>query len=148
MREFFRPFRRKLGVLVLVLACVFAGMWIRSTMFYDVISFGNTPRQQAIFSIGGRLTYWMYTLHSPDTPYRQVQSARFESADLPARLESIATTRELLTATDNLVEFWLPYWAIVSPLTLLSAWLLIGKPRRKPVIVSARNFRVLSGLCF
>lgn len=38
MREFFKPWRRKLGVLVLVLACVLMAGWARSQRMIDELS--------------------------------------------------------------------------------------------------------------
>src|SRR5436190_957332 len=37
MREFFKPWRRKMGVLTLMLACVFTGLWLRSTVVHDSV---------------------------------------------------------------------------------------------------------------
>ena len=40
MRAFFKPWRRKIGVLTLGLACVFAGLWIRGITIQDSLWFG------------------------------------------------------------------------------------------------------------
>jgi hypothetical protein len=43
MGEFFKPWRRKIGMLALVLACAFMVAWIRSTITYDSIEWNGNP---------------------------------------------------------------------------------------------------------
>ena len=38
MGDYFKPWRRKIGVVTLMLACVFMGGWMRSIFFLDFIS--------------------------------------------------------------------------------------------------------------
>ena len=38
MGEFFKPWRRKLGIVTLVLACVFMGGWVRSYSAHDALN--------------------------------------------------------------------------------------------------------------
>lgn len=98
MREFFNDWRRKAGCVALVMACVVAGMWLRSQFYYDgVISWDNEV-EDTVYSTNGSL-HWS------------------------------SVTREDLTIRTFRS---LPYWSIVLPLTLLSAYLLLWKPRPKP----------------
>src|SRR3954462_3489874 len=55
MREFFRGWRRKLGVATLVMACVFAAGWVRSLFHRDNI---NLSRTAWVVSKNGQLAYW------------------------------------------------------------------------------------------
>ena len=105
MREFFKGWRRNLGVLTLILACVVTAWWIKS-------------------------------LFSPTLPYRlQID---FEPQGLRVAIQEVEfaafTTGSLVTITRtnswfNRLVVPLPYWSVVIPLTLLSAWLLLSKPR-------------------
>ena len=42
MKEFFRGWRRKIGVATLTMACVFAVGWVRSTIVADTLRFNST----------------------------------------------------------------------------------------------------------
>ena len=41
MDEFFRGWRRKIGVLTLVMACVFMVGWVRSEAMFDMIAYAD-----------------------------------------------------------------------------------------------------------
>jgi hypothetical protein len=48
-----------------------------------------------------------------------------------AKLKNTAGARGPSFAYD--VKYWsIPYWSIVTPLTLLSGWLLLSKQRKSP----------------
>src|SRR5689334_11887992 len=49
MGEYFKPFRRKIGVITLVMACVFSAGWIRSRNTSDFLRL-NVGRDQIVFS--------------------------------------------------------------------------------------------------
>jgi hypothetical protein len=105
MREFFKGWRRKTGVVTLMLACVFMACWVRSQTTYDVLSVCDC----SVLSYSGDFCFDYY--------------ARPNSH--PTKWESGAISRDM--------EFvGVPYSFVVLPLTLLSAYLLLSKPR-KPV---------------
>lgn len=87
MRDFFRGWRWKLGIVTLVMACVFAVGWVRSLSDPDVL------------------------------------------------IDGVGSTKGFVSMTsfdgDFGIVFFIPYWSIVLPLTLLSACLLLSK--RPPV---------------
>ena len=107
MSEYFKPWRRKLGVLTLVFACVFAGWWVKS----------------------------MFT---PPLPYRlQIEFVRnglrvgIQEANLSVMVVGTVT---MITSTGTWFDRFgltIPYWSITIPLTLLSAWLLLSKTRKR-----------------
>ena len=104
MREFFRGWRRKVGVVTLVLACVFTGFWVLSLISSNklVIEFSRTndfAKSIELRSEGGMMQY--------------VESTELYFGD-----------------HDNEVLFAHTYWSIVIPLTLVSLWLLLTKPRK------------------
>jgi hypothetical protein len=58
MGEYFKPWRRKIGVITLMMACVFMGGWVRSLEFIDVF---NCPigksNSMAVASSDGAITW-------------------------------------------------------------------------------------------
>ena len=57
MRVFFKSWRRKIGVLTLVMACVFAAGWVRSFGNYDSLGLNCRPWRYAISSGWGELHF-------------------------------------------------------------------------------------------
>jgi len=125
MHEFFRPLRRRLGVVTLALACGFMTLWVRSLSALDRI----TIVRQGI--IGEYLVSqdsgcgWMkevdFNLLSAgvltDAPYREWCGFKYGMKLIPQGPVCKVNFRMI------------PYWSLVIPLTLLSAWLLLSKPR-------------------
>ena len=117
MGESFKPWRRKFGLLTLVLACVFTAGWFRSHV-YPVVK--GVSRSDAETSYLASRNGWLLWVHfergvPPYTPFVEVA--------LPDG--SLFTGR----GAGPLAYRCLPYWSIVIPLTLLSAYLLLSKPR-------------------
>jgi hypothetical protein len=156
MRAVFRGWRRKSGVLTLLMACAFTGLWARSDETSDVFGFPIINGMQ----------------HSIESTCEGIRSIR--STPLP-RTSSIGWVLKKIADRDrnprreSVNDFWeyfdvdwrwdwagfhfgggklkpfflafakldsgkaecsqIPYWSIVTPLTLLSAWLLLSKPR-------------------
>ena len=90
MGEFFKGWRRKVGVLTLVMACMFMAVWIRSSLVIDKIANDFGGHEKLVEMLQGD-----------------------ESG------------------MSRLITIWRvsPVW-IILPLSLLSAWLLLGKPRQ------------------
>lgn len=99
MGDFFKPWRRKIGVLTLVIACVLAMRW--------AASYGHG--EQFIFIISGF-----------ESKNGYVHLVRYD------RTQSVQAGKSVYLDTGALN---LPYLSIVIPLTLLSAYLLLSKPR-------------------
>jgi hypothetical protein len=146
---YFKPLRRTIGVLSLGLACVFAAGWVRSLSFDDDIRLPNSLRTTYfIGSADGRLLCsrwsdltakdisvggWKYHSEPRDT---MSPEDRFRQNENPIIFEWCGFCSALFKSTKSPRRFqiWLiPYWSIVIPLTLLSAWLLISKPRVKKI---------------
>ena len=145
MGQFFRGWRRKAGVVTLLMACVFMTGWVRSFGFHDEVSFNTTELTDSLSSHLGCL-YWMRVrLHRSDNlPFLK----RFHWQN--ARLQALQVWKEedaglhwkwhfLGIGVRNLSRsngepyysfFVITYWSIVLPLTLLSAILLLSKPRK------------------
>ena len=153
--SYFKPLRRKIGVMTLIMAGVFMAGWARSLLLSDNvrIQFGffsddefNSSRGQLSWTLGrpslrqmASLVSWprvKWVCFPFDTKHRLTnetdegviccvpalgfaiicQSATISSHGIP------------VTVVSSLVIIH-PYWAIVVPLTLLSAYLLLSKPR-------------------
>jgi len=134
MREFFRPFRRKLGALVLVGACGLMTGWVRSEFICDGIVFSG-PSFMAIGhgSIvlvngeGGSTDAWRF-------PVWEKGNINLFESDLRTVLwqwRLMGFGKGQLPEGPKLSIWTVPYWSLVLPLTLLSAWLLLGTPRNR-----------------
>ena len=156
MREFFRGWKRKLGVVTLVMACVLTAGWVRSQSLVDDYCTGNgtLPDRFRIRSCSDRITVisehnksnwnrpggWGYRrlevkdlVNSPTGYEFEIERHVFEY-DAHLRFwgfeygflrEAIQPSTRQFRATFCTI----PYFSIVLPLTLLSAWLLLLKPR-------------------
>lgn len=142
MRAFFTGWRRKVGLVTLAIAMVFMGGWLRCFVVddFELVDFDEwgvaTPDQS--------LCVYRYNLDSVQNlqmtpmsfpigtlpPEADPGSAGLQSGDLqlPAGPVGIDFDVELVPVVT------IPFWAIVLPLTLLSAWLLVFAPRssRRP----------------
>lgn len=155
---FFIHRRRKFGVVTLVMACVFAGIWIRSHYILDILTLRSEdgPRRYLTFSQHG-LTWgrrwgsgqyvvlpefmnisWESTTVDAENLFEplngwnidwnwQCCGFQFGESYLGSILEFPSSGAKLKLAG---IAIWnIPHWSLVAPLTLLSAWLLLSKPR-------------------
>lgn len=145
MGAFFKGWRRKVGALTLALACLFLAGWVRSLSTCDFVSFFSSDRQ-ALHDLSSTRMGLMYMLTRHDFT-TQTKTITFETRpwNLPPGMDylsyvqmnwkldwcgfrfghSFQTTNDI-TGTMALV---IPYWSIVIPLTAISAYLLLCKPR-------------------
>ena len=158
MGEFFRGWRRKLGCVTLMLALVFTVAWARSEVKYDFVSLHlrratykigslagtvrliqETAPMQREFHMGSPLLHWssgdtskLLGLKTDEHGRRRVDWD--DGYDVKWRWEwngfafGVATRGKFRFEASNV-----PYWSIVIPLTLISAWLLLSKPTSKTV---------------
>jgi len=144
MHEFFRPFRRKLGVGGLCMA-----LWLRSFDVADVIQFqtdkigGEVSRIKMMSA--GRGVYWQQIVGNldprPKIEWVSVDVAGFDAnRDLYCRWEwkfdyvgsQIEEGRygPPPSFSAGRIRTWIvPYWLIVMPMTMFSAWRLVSKTR-------------------
>ena len=151
MGEFFKPWRRKIGVLALLMSCVSIGGWLRSRFTQDTFTMGfGSSSYCKLVSVSDRILIANISMDEK----RQIQTVPWTSQKirtnewevvlpLPdgSKFVWVQSFSEDLYATGNdemganFVSFvikWcqFPYWFIVAPLTLLSAYLLLlTKPR-------------------
>lgn len=158
MGGFFRGWRRKCGCVTLVLACAVMVGWVRSAVYYDGVDITPSSRRHVIRSMTGRIS-WFYA-HSYETRVinRGIRFPSFKinpedeheidlgegSKGLIVRdfrflrnsqlwdhyTELVQTPGAPVSVDMKLVQ--VPHWALVLPLTAVSAYLLLSKPRQKP----------------
>ncbi|MDB5345252.1 MAG: hypothetical protein JWP89_3629 [Schlesneria sp.] len=165
MREFFRGWRRKVGVVTLAMACALAILWGRSLIYGDSVTVNRgTTTCDFIASFQGELK-WLRTISPPPPPMGDFSSLGFLHP-VPPRY-SFSMKSRYLTDDETLMpvyggigidwewrlkglgfqfgtgdvvgsKFWIcliPYWFVVLPLALLSAYLILV-PSRKRVVQS------------
>ncbi len=147
--EFFKGWRRKAGLVTLAMACVLAVGWSRSYLATDAL---NIPTReftiQVLASVNGSLVWggldgrkskFIPNIHVWDTReangihdtlilgQQQFRWLGFEVVDFNERYYGRKTQPN---ATVYHAYWIIRYWSLVPPLTLLSAWLILGKPRK------------------
>ena len=121
MGSYFKPWRRKIGVVTLLMACVFAGRWFRSFRMDDKFTWLNNSTA--------------FRIHSTNYGVFLTSSERFnnEIDGLPG-WSSFPLPRLRLGihsyAPGETHLFCVKYSTLIIPLALLSAWLLLGKTRK------------------
>ena len=144
MGEFFKGWRRKTGVVTLAIACMFMAAWVRSTISGDEVTYASGATSCRIIAlVDGHLAWLSFddirpTL-VPKFPYWSAES--FQKFDKFYNGKSktwnwrfcgfaVGTAQNPGKTTIFVVSFC----SIVIPLTLLSGYLLLAKPRpAKPV---------------
>ncbi len=136
MGDFFHRWQRKIGVVVLILALVFMGGWVRSFVVADGIHILNDD----FFSVSGGL-FWQRTLSK--NANRSISFTSWEDFDPLFDYDKWGfgfgaggdETNLFSSKTGGIVGvvkttfYRVPYWFIAMPLTLLSAYLLVIAPR-------------------
>jgi len=155
MKEFFKGWRRKVGCVTLLMALFLTGMWIRSFKIFDNFWITSLQNRNSLSSSDGcirlghahaneaRVTKWDVKYDSHVIKRKAKSASNFTEHDF----SRVAGDFYLKSATHNwghysdlvqtpgppisvrLISAQVPYWSIVIPLTLLSAWLLISKSR-------------------
>lgn len=136
MIEFFRSLRRKLGAAILLLACAFMIGLVRTyadTDNTDYVSRTFNQKTATLFSTEGSIGC-ILTNHID----RQVANVAPHFGSTARCVACVSSGYTLswsvlgFVIMTSPIEFLImvPYWSIVIPLTLLSAWLLLSKPRK------------------
>ena len=122
MRELFKGWRRKTGCVALVMACALAASWLRSLAASDSLWLRIGDRCQILRHDDGRISWDSYEV--PDE-YREVfPSFKWFSQEPDSNYELPLWYFES--------GLWLLHHSILTiPLTILSAYLILWKPRPK-----------------
>lgn len=155
MLPFFHCWRRKAGCVTLVMSCVCMAAWVRSLSTKDEVSLRqNIGVTHHLISNHSRFAWKTVTI---DDPVSTNFLITFYFSEL-AKDDGFCFYRgpdpqwiwrrewcgfEFGEFRPNgppwTEEIWvIPYWSVVVPLTLISAWLLLSKPWQKPIEVQPR----------
>ncbi|HEY4261206.1 MAG TPA: hypothetical protein VGM98_13660 [Schlesneria sp.] len=153
MWVFCRGWRRKLGVLTLLLACLFFVMYLRSRVVADgVAAVPSTHQQEWYYSADGFLGWQSYetTLAgytpSPWFSYGTIpiKPGEFFDPDSPGDVQwrsrwfgggigefPTETVRTVSgSGTVAITLRYISYWCFIVPLTALSAYLILSQPQK------------------
>jgi hypothetical protein len=143
MKEFFRGWKRKVGVVTLLMACVFAGGWVRGYSMYDSLALGQTRWSTSRYGI-----MVIKRFETSGAPIRERTEwgssslvdfgdmnpidANFSHASFNWRWTRLGFDFLEVNQTSpaSVMTIWaIPYWSIIAPLALLSVHLLLSKPQ-------------------
>lgn len=139
MREFFKSWRRKAGVVSLVMACTLLVAWMRTAVTVDII---RLSRQEAIISGDGHFVIYLVRRNASPMEWYQWHMRNDERFG-PWEKVSRGTFGGIEFGTDVIVDkstqiemdranWWrVPYWELILPLTPLSAYLILWKPSKR-----------------
>ena len=144
MGDFFKGWRRKVGCVTLVMACVMAAIWVRSFVIIDAVdlypgSFTHHTwgSRQGIFSWSGRehgriiprRNQWRFTWENrPILPDEDWEVGRSPRSGWAWHVLGAYFRRQ---HDPEVIECEFRYGFVVAPLTLLSAYLILWKPRKR-----------------
>ncbi|WP_010582198.1 hypothetical protein [Schlesneria paludicola] len=152
----FKLWRRKFGVLTLLLACVAMTGWVRSFIFADWIERSSIKIVSLDGGVCGEYTRNLHEFirklslstvsaeHAPDQYRFSTRSAHWNQKVLGFGLKTYGgDSRNIggIVYNSSFSVYRIPYWSIALPLTALSAHLLLSRPRtRKPsTLTNARG---------
>jgi hypothetical protein len=135
MREFFHGWRRKTGVVALVMACLLMGMWVRSLSVHDSF-WWMQGRKRHVLDLGAGRIYWQSWIVHKSGEWcwlcKSFESNQDERQFVDTTESRAARKRKGPRNTSRSMSFS----TLVIPLTLLSAYLVLWKPRPKPKTVA------------
>lgn len=139
MSTFFKGWRRKLGLLTLVMSCVFTVGWVRSLVYADALTvIGNNgpfiSRARIESNLGAIYFAHFRILDILDARFKRSfprhSVVEVQKSKPPIHVEwtrlGFATR---INDSGSIGGFGIRYWLIVYPPAALSAYLLFVKPR-------------------
>jgi len=143
MGDFFKGWRRKAGVATLVMACVLAAGWIRSIDTQDRLATEITPKCIGMFWSGESCLSislawsndsdiaWakaVMLIHFSNFTYFTIMDSRESNLGSWPTGFGFFRKEGISGGDEQTLGLLAPYWSVVIPLSLLSAYLLLGKP--------------------
>jgi hypothetical protein len=131
MKEFFHGWRRKAGVATLVMACAFSAKWAESLDDINHHFFDLPQHWPDIVSNSGQLKFRLFEdfeLDNTDWEY-------FDDGADDRLWHPLITVEPFTIGSGRTMggghAIVFEYWSLVLPLTLLSAYLILWKPRKR-----------------
>jgi hypothetical protein len=148
MRTSFHGWRRKTGVVSLLMACVLMAAWVRSQTTIDLLMVTAFGRQVNFISGSGAFMTVCGTLGAVGQKYDPKKLPQPRSTGVYFNCERLSDDRSkpiawknwsdsslniyVISRRDDIEIPLISYVSIVLPLTLLSAYLILWKPRKRP----------------
>jgi hypothetical protein len=144
LSEFFRGWRRKLGIVTLLMACIVMVEWIRSLT--NSTQFSVRAEKDACVGIQSAnqvfsLFYWRFNHPSMNWDAQEdIEFVVYPFAEQPGaknwpqgefrwRIGDFGWQDSSIGPDHRMMQFIAPHWSIAVPLSLLSAFWLLIKPR-------------------
>ena len=140
MGEFFKGWRRKVGVLTLVTACVFMGGWVRSYTTTDIVRVWTGKKRVDEFNSDfSRLAWVRWENYQSIPAFCTSEEANeldlFHCYGVPCLshwYEFKYGSEQYEHGSFRRVVWMIPYWSVIVPLALISFWLFLSNPRKSP----------------
>lgn len=128
MREFFQGWRRRVGCITLLMAIALMAGWMRSRLVEDVAACSILDNRHVFATYPDQIVWWTWN----ESATRDISfPINWSEIDWYLQPPDIIRAYEIKWSAPNLIWHWeVPYWSLTVPLTLLSAWLLLSRPRR------------------
>jgi len=152
MPHYFKPLRRKIGVVTLVLACLLMAGWVRSFAKSDsiIVSWQKTSyyfhSKRGVVTLARHTGSWgkMYWFSHNLLPSDKAVARTFTDAgikedwrfDFGGVVIAEGTPKHEPGST-RIARLTFRYWMLVVPAAVLSAWLLLSKPRAGEITTPA-----------
>ena len=152
MPTYFKPLRRKFGVVTLLLALAFLASWVRSMGLNDYLKIewnSNCANVLGSTPAGIVLQFdWEWDDDALPIEFKRndvIRKKWWPSVEV-STTKVRRRTRGLTVGNTDKFLIWLeaiykhhwrqvlPHWSIVIPLTLISAYLLVSKPRKPKAV--------------
>lgn len=132
MSDFFRGWKRRIGVLVLGIAGAFLGFWVRS--FSTTDDHVTVWKNHSLYSHNGSVSW--------NVRYREVLMPTVGLQQMQLRNKSRweccgIVISDFVINGSGVRQYWISDWHLISPLTALAAWLLLSKTRQRQTDSSA-----------
>ena len=142
MQEFIRGWKRKVGCVTLVMACLFAALWVRSQFYLHELGYLSPSfASRQLVTADRRGLTWCKRTGLGATPLPEFMNFYWRSYRYPEGYSPQETPLVRVICGFRFgyekspfgsFAFWtVPYWPIVLPLTILSGWLLLSQPRKQ-----------------
>lgn len=145
MRQICRGWRRKIGLVTLIMAAISMAGWLRSRIINDFVAIDCQASTYRLGSYGGVLNFIRETPALPLGRFLHIDSfdegtydkfelweswSSWNGYDVEWRRDwnqfHFGAGSNIFVHTESYI---IPYWSIVIPLTLLSAYLILWVPR-------------------
>jgi hypothetical protein len=143
MHTFFHGWRRKAGVITLVVTLLLMGGWLRSFAICDLILMRSHENHIEVFgSDSGSLVYWSREDDGPAPNVYMTQKSGLSSPDDTTKQRYWnwgpfhVGSGEIVQTRAPVAFVIIPYWSVTTPLTFVSAYLLLVPSRKRPPAVS------------